>query len=202
MSLNHNSTGVDGIFTLPSRLNLVQEIDLKARSQSSFDYGEFFTSTEEEGLTDNRNHSLACLVDFDNDCELCCLIEKLERDVTCWSKNVEDTVDKKWNQDYQTDMDAYVKLLYSEDLNVASQIFLLVSLQRRINFFQHVDIFYKEILYYWANGQILSAKTSLMNLRCLIKSEMYICIHCYNWEKVVNFLFADIERELLFIEIK
>ena len=82
---------------------------------------------------------------------------------------------QKWNQDYQTDMNTYVKLLYSEDLDVASQISLLISLKRRINFFQHVDIFYKEILYYWANGQILSAKTSLMNLKCLIKSEMYIC---------------------------
>ena len=81
MSLNRNSTGVDGIFALPSRLNLVQEIDQKARSQSSFGYGEYYTSTEEERLIDNRNHSIACQVDFDYDCELCCLLEKLERNV-------------------------------------------------------------------------------------------------------------------------
>ena len=55
---------MDGIFALPSRLKLVQDMDQKARLQSSLDYGELFTNTDEEGLTDNQNHSLTCQVDF------------------------------------------------------------------------------------------------------------------------------------------
>ena len=180
---------------LESRQELAQELDQTAKLQSSFCYGICFTSTDEERLIDIKNHSIACQINFDSNCELCCMISKLESDVARWSKNVEKTVDKKWNLDYRTDMDTFVQLLYSEDLDIASHKFLLVSLQRRINFFYHVNTFYRQVLSYWRSGQILSAKMSLWNLKRLIKSEMYICIHCYKWEKAVNFLFADMEHE-------
>ena len=180
---------------LESRQELALEIDQTAKLQSSFHYETCFTRTDEERLIDIKNHSIACQDNFDSNCELCCMISKLESDVTRWSKNVENTVDKKWNQDYRTDMDTFVQLLYSEDLDIASHKFLLVSLQRRINFFYHVNTFYRQVLSYWRSGQILSAKMSLWNLKRLIKSEMYICIHCYKWEKAVNFLFADMEHE-------
>ena len=152
-----------------------QDMDQKARLQSSLDYGELFTNTDEEGLTDNQNHSLTCQVDFWLRLWALLFNWRVRKRRSLLVKEGGGYCRQKWNQDYQTDMNTYVKLLYSEDLDVASQISLLISLKRRINFFQHVDIFYKEILYYWANGQILSAKTSLMNLKCLIKSEMYIC---------------------------
>ena len=174
---------------------LQKTVEEMAKSRASFNYEANSFDANEKPLFDEDDHSmrsLRCQMDETYTCEACQLKDTMETQALDWEKKIHELVDQDWKKDMWHYIDQYFDIVYGEE---PPDMEHLIEIQRRIFIFEHTDTFAENVTDFWSKGLPINAKQSLSDLRTLVASEMTLLDKCYNWEKAIDFLSIEIERE-------
>ena len=173
------------------------EVQQMAKAQSSFSYENVAFDIEEIPIFDFDDHMSDCLMD---QCDVCSLKEKLERQALEWKEKVEEIVGSEWEDDAWSVADEYIDLIYYPETNETVDVNRLVNLERRSNVFHYVDLFVETIIDSWHDGLPFNANHNLSNLCNFVSNdEMNVLDKTYNWNGVIEYLTTEINRELLLL---